>query len=122
MPDGYVESVTSEGYRKGNSITVDIRTAGYVTNAMKEVHFIVPLSKEIIVPTAVTAVSVDGFCLRQNNTYTHGSSATVYAKPSSYAAYIDDYGVRIVATFSTTTNAINNAPIAIHWSGTLTFS
>lgn len=122
LPDGYVESVTSEGYRKGNSITVDIRTAGYVTNAMKEVHFIVPLSKEIIVPTAVTAVSVDGFCLRQNNTYTHGSSATVYAKPSSYAAYIDDYGVRIVATFSTTTNAINNAPIAIHWSGTLTFS
>lgn len=35
---------------------------------------------------------------------------------------IDDYGVRIVATFSTTTNAINNAPIGIHWSGTLTFS
>lgn len=122
LPDGYVESITSEGYRKGNSITVDIRTAGYVTNSMKEVHFIVPLSKEIIAPTTVTAVSVDGFCLRQNNTYTHGSSATVYAKPSSYAAYIDDYGVRIVATFSTTTNAINNAPIAIHWSGTLTFS
>lgn len=122
LPTGYIESVSSKGYKTGKTITVDIRTAGYATNASKEVHFTVPLSKEIIVPTAVTAASVDGFCLRQNNAYTHGSSATVYAKPSSYAAYIDDYGVRIVATFSTTTNAVNNAPIGVHWSGTITFS
>lgn len=111
-------------YRPGDSVSIDIYTAGFVTNAGKEVWFTVPLCKPIIGVSTVTPSSVNGFMLRENNAYTHGSSASVYAKPSSYVGYLHatNEGVKIKATFSTTTNVVNNSPIGIRWSGEITFA
>lgn len=111
-------------YTAGDSYTHIIRTAGYVTNSKAEVHFTVPISKPIVGSTAVSAASVNGFILRQGDKYTHGSAASTYAKPTSYSCAICGNGTHlaIVATFSNTTNAINNDAIGIYANFTLTFS
>lgn len=109
--------------RKGDSITLTVKTAGYVTNSGKDVTFIVPLTMPIIGSPTVTATSGSGFVLRQNNTYTHGSSASTFVIPDSYSASVSMYGgVTIVAKFTDTTNVINNNAIGIYWHGTITFS
>lgn len=109
--------------RQGMNVGVTLRTAGYVTNAKTEVHFIVPLSRPVVGSPTVTATSGNGFILRQGDAYTHGSSATTYITPTKYSVTIDmDMGALIVATFSNTTNVTNNSPIGIYWNGTITFS
>lgn len=115
--------------RKGDNFTITIDTAGYVTNGGKEVVFWIPISVPIIGSPTVTAASVNGFVLRQNNNYTHGSdwdsinSEYTYVKPSTYEVVQTMFnGFRIKATFSSTTNATNNTPIAVHWVGKVTFS
>ena len=113
--------------RKGDSITnLGILTAGQVTNGGKDVYFIVPLSRVVIDSPTITATSVNGFVLRQNGKYTHGSgysSGYVYAKPTSYSVH-HKYGIGlvIVATFSNTTNVINNSTIGVLWSGNIVLS
>lgn len=110
-------------FRQGMSVDVTIRTAGYVTNAMTEIYFYIPLSRPIIGSPTATATSRSGFILRQNDKYTHGSSATAYVTPTSYTTTRQlDIGVFIVAKFSNTTNCVNNSPIGIHWDGTITFT
>ena len=111
-------------YCPGDSILIDIYTAGFVTNDNKEIWFTVPLSKPVVGVSTVTPSSVNGFILRDGNAYTHGSGASTYAKPSSYVGYLHatNEGVKIKATFTTTTNSVNNSPIGIRWSGKITFS
>lgn len=109
--------------RHGMSVSVTLRTSGYVTNAGTEVHFIVPLTRPVIGSPTVTVTSGTGFTLRQGSKYTHGSSATASVTPTKYAAAADlDMGVIIVATFANTTNVTNNDSIGIYWNGTITFS
>lgn len=109
--------------RQGMSVSLSLRTAGFVTNAMTEVHFTVPLSRPIIGSPTVTVTSGSGFTLRQGTKYTHGSSATATITPTKYTAALDmDMGVLVVATFSDTTNATNNDTVGIYWNGTITFS
>lgn len=98
--------------------SVLIHTAGYVTSSKTAVWFTIPLAKPIIGNPTIAISSVDGFILRQNGAYTHGSNwsggAYVYAKPSTITAEMaGDSGIRVTATFSNTTNAINNATIGI---------
>lgn len=111
-------------YRPGDSIYIDIYTAGFVANDNKEIWFTVPLCKPVVGVSTVTPSSVNGFILREENSYTHGSGASTYAKPSSYVGYLHatNEGVKIKATFTTTTNSVNNSPIGIRWSGKITFS
>ena len=117
----------------GDTITMKIRTAGFVTSSGQSIQFTVPLAKPIIGNPTVTATSVDGFQLRCNGLYTHGSSASAYAKPDSYSVVTTNGGnnVVITASFSTTTNIINNtvtvgarnnSAIGIYWSGQLTIT
>lgn len=123
-----VSNIPSPGYhrpyrRRGDSNTFSVKTAGYVTNSGKDVTFTVPLGVPVIGSPTVTATSNSGFVLRQNNLYTHGSSASVYVVPDSYTATVTFLGgVTITAKFSDTTNVTNNSPIGILWSGTITFS
>lgn len=126
-----VSSITTPGYyrpyrRMGDTITLSLKTAGYVTNGGKDVSFTVPLAVPIIGSPNVSASSVDGFALRQGSKYTHGSSASVCVSPDSYTATIHYdamwVGVTIVASFTDTTNVTNNDAIGIYWSGTITFS
>lgn len=100
-----------------------LKTAGYVTNAGTDVAFLVPFACPIVGNPTVTVTSNSGFVLRQDGKYTHGSSASTYTIPASYTAVVSQFcGVYITAKFSDVTNVINNAPIGILWSGTITFT
>lgn len=123
-------------YSSGDSIMLSIHTSGYLTSSMKSVNFTIPLSKPIIGHPTATISSGNGFILRQNNDYTHGSASSTYVTPDSYTGHLmtvdntyetdedvhEAYAIRIVATFSATTNAVNNSPIGIHWNGTITLT
>jgi uncharacterized repeat protein (TIGR02543 family) len=111
-------------YKKGDTITFDIFTAGYITSGAEAVCFYVPFAKPIIGSPSVTVASTDGFILRQEGKYTHGCGSTTWITPTKYNAYILGAGnfVRITAFFDNTTNTLNNAPIGINWVGTVTFS
>lgn len=110
-------------YQKGDTITFsNYKTAGYVTSSKTQVHFNVPLGKPVIGSPTVTLASTDGFILRQDGNYTHGTSSDTYMKPSSYNFAIRGDNLCGYATFSTTTNAVNNQTVGIVWYGTVTFS
>lgn len=116
---------TFRPYRhQGDSITFsNLRTSGYVTNAGADVTFLVPFAVPIIGSPTVTVTSNNGFVLRQNEAYTHGSGASTYVFPDSYTGTASMFcGVYVVAKFSNTTNVVNNSPIGIYWSGTITFT
>lgn len=111
-------------YRKaGDTLNFSIYTAGFVTNSGKDVYFLIPMALPIIGSATCSATTGDGFMLRQNDKYTHGSGSGAYAKPSSYTVgLIWNVGFSVKASFSTTTNVVNNAPIGIYWDGTITLS
>lgn len=109
--------------RQGDSLTLTLRTAGYVTNNGKDVSFWIPMACPIIGSPTVTLASGSGFVFRQGSAYTHGSAASTYVFPDSYEAAITAYnGIYVKAVFSNTTNATNNDAIGIYWNGTITFS
>lgn len=111
-------------YRKGDTITVYWNGAGFITDAKTKLLFAVPLAKPVIGSPTVSVASVSGVNLRQNDKYTHGSASDAYVKPASYTASIGAGGnfILITAAFNDTTNAVNNSPIGIQFSGTITFS
>lgn len=110
-------------FRRGESATIKIRTAGYVTGGGEDVSFFVPFSLPIIGNPNVTAASIEGLVLRQGNKYTHGSSATIAVSPDTYSVTgYSWYGVQITANFTDTTNVTNNDSIGVYWYGKITFS
>lgn len=109
--------------RQGDTATLTLRTAGYVTNGGKDISFWIPFSEPIVGSPTVTLTSGSGFVLRQGNAYTHGSTASVNVKPDSYEATATMFnGVYVKAVFSNTANVTNNDAIGIYWNGTITFS
>jgi uncharacterized repeat protein (TIGR02543 family) len=109
--------------RKGDSFSLTLRTSGYVTNSSKDVSFWIPLAEPIVGSPTVSITSGDGFVFRQGSQYTHGSTASAYAKPVSYEATATMFnGIYVKAVFSNTTNATNNDSIGIYWNGTITLS
>ena len=109
--------------RQGDTITVSLRTAGYVTNSKQNVIFWIPLTEPIVGSPTVTVASTNGLILRQSSAYTHGSTAEKWVSPTSYEASVSMFnGVCVTAVFSKTTNAVNNSPIGIAFDGTITFS
>lgn len=113
-------------YRAGDVIdftgNAAIRTAGYVTNAGKNVVFTIPVPKPVIGSPSVTATSGSGFVLRQDGNYTHGSAASTFVKPVSYSVVLNDCGFVITAVFDVTTNVVNNDATGIYWDGKITLS
>jgi len=111
-------------YRRGEGYAIGtIATAGFVTNEGKDVYFILPVTKYIIGSPVISITSVDGFILRQGGSYTHGSGATTWVKPDSYEeVLLPSNCIRIKASFTNTTNVINNDVIGIWWSGRMDFS
>lgn len=129
--DVYIYAKNSAGtpggfrpYIGAETVTISIQTAGYVTNNGKTVYFIVPRCKPLAGSgISVSAASLNGFTLRQDGKYTHGSGSSTYTKPTSYSCTLYAHGFTLVkATFDDTTNAVNNAPIGVTWNGTLTFT
>lgn len=109
-------------YRAGDTITFSINTAGFVTSTKTYVAFHVPLAKPVVGNPTVSVASVGGLKIRQNEKYTHGSGADTNVKPNSYTVVMSENYINVTAIFSTTTNAVNNAPCGIMWSGSVTFS
>lgn len=109
-------------YCKGDTISVNYYGAGFLTSSKTQVRFTIPLCKPIIGSPTVNVSSDTGFVLRQAENYTHGSASSTYVKPSSYSFTVTDEGIRVTATFSNTTNAVNNDTIGIEWIATLTLS
>ena len=70
--------------RAGHSLNFEYRGAGYVTSSGTQVIFLVPFSMPIIGSPTVTISSNNGFILRQNEKYTHGSTYNTYVKPDTY--------------------------------------
>lgn len=109
--------------RAGDTWEITMYTAGFITGSSKNVCFIIPVSVPIIGSPTVTVTSNNGLILRQGGSYTHGSSASAYVKPSSYDAVLYKwYGIRVNAVVSDTTNATNNSPIGITASVRITLS
>lgn len=109
--------------RQGDSFNVDVFTSGYVTNSGHDVYFTIPLTRPICGQPTVSVSSIDGFRLRQDKAYTHGCTSSTFAKPSTMTADGQySMGVVVKASFTNTTNVVNNAPIGIDFYGTLTFS
>ena len=107
--------------RQGDTLTLEFKTAGYVTNGGKDVSFFVPLSVPMVGSPTVT---VSGkLTLRQNNAYTHGSTASSTATPSSISASRSMFhGINVTASFSSTANVTNNDAIGIYAELTITLS
>ena len=113
-------------YRAGDVIDFTgnnaVRTAGYVTNAGKNIVFTVPVTKPVIGSPSVTVENGQGFVLRQDGNYTHGSAASTFVKPTSYSVILNNSGFVITAVFDVTTNVVNNDSTGIYWDGTITLS
>lgn len=109
---------------KGDSFNTTIQVGGYITNSGKDVTFQLPLNNPIIGSPTVTIASVDGFCVRQNNKYLYGSTASTFAKPSSYSCTLVNGGnhIKITAKMANTTNVENNSACGIYASIKVTFS
>ena len=108
----------------GMSINVPIGTSGFITTSGKDVYFTVPIGVPIIGNPTVSVSSINGLQVRQNNKYLYGSSATAFAKPSSYTASVVNTksGIQVIAKMPNTTNVINNEACGIYASIKLTFS
>ena len=108
---------------RGDVLTFNLFTAGYVTGSGKDIHFVVPLSKPILGNPTITATSTDGFQIRQNNKYCYGGDNSTYVKPRSYSVNgTHANGIHIYVTFSNNTNITNNNSVGIRWNGKITFS
>ena len=110
-------------YRAGDVITANlIHTAGFVSTSGTKVYFTIPLTRYVLGDPTVTFTSTTGFIIRQNGKYTHGSDSDIYVKPKSVEVALNNFGLRVNAVFSKTTNAVNNAPCGIVWNGNIKFS
>lgn len=113
-------------YRAGDVINFTgnnaVRTAGYVTNAGKNIVFTIHTAKPVIGSPNVTVSGGQGFVLRQDGNYTHGSAASTFVKPTSYSVILNDSGFVVTAVFDVTTNVVNNDATGVYWDGTITLS
>ena len=110
-------------FRAGDVITANlIHTAGFVSTDSSTVYFTIPLTRYVLGNPTITFTSTSGFIIRQNGKYTHGSASGKYVKPRSVEVTVNSFGIRVNAVFSNKTNAVNNAPCGIVWSGNITFS
>lgn len=109
--------------RRGDSLTLSIRTSGYITNAKKDLSFWIPFSVPIVGSPTVTVACGNGFQLRQGDKYICGSSASAYAIPTTIEATATMFnGIYVKAVFSDTTNVTNNDTVGIYFNGTITFT
>ena len=108
-------------YNRGDTISMDIYTSGFINTQGNRVLFIVPLSRPLIGNPRITAASGNGFIIRGNGNFLFNSSDNKFVKPVSYEAINGGTHIRIAANFSVNTSAKNTA-VGLIWQGTITFS
>ena len=110
-------------YEVGDTVDIEWTGAGFVTNSSQNVHFSIPLAKPVIGTPTVSVSSINGLIIRQNGAFTHASSESQHVEPTYSATLSCDGGiVNVVATLSSTANAVNDAPCGITASLTIAFS
>lgn len=110
-------------YEMGDSVNVMWYGSGFVSGTSYRVYFSIPLAKPVIGSTTPVVTSSSGIKIRQNGLYTHGSSSSTYAQPTYSATLTCDGGiVNVVATLSSTENAIAEDPCGITASLNIAFS
>lgn len=121
---GSVNAVYKPYYEAGDSLPVNWYGSGFVSASSKNVYFSIPLAKPVIGNPTVNVTFSSGLKIRQNSKYTHGSSSSTYTSPSSYSAGLSSDGgmINIVASFTDTTNAVNDSPCGIAASINIEFS
>lgn len=112
-------------YKAGDTIPVNVRTSGYVTQLGTNVFFTIPLTKPIIGEPIVDIRSDKGFILRQDGKYTHGcdgaTTPATYVHPIKYSVDSNfNSGIVVMAEFDDTTNVINNDSIGIYLDANIT--
>lgn len=111
-------------YRAGDTIYVYWYGAGCCTSSGTQVLYAIPLDRPI--PSGRTATMAhtasQGYILRSNGSYSHGSAANTYVRPTSTTCTVRDGYIDVAATFASTTGAQNNAAIGIALVGTITIS
>lgn len=109
-------------YNGGQSFTIGIDTAGFVSSNPKYVYFTIPLYKPVVGGPTITAATGDGMIVRCNGKFAYGSSDSNKIRPASYVVSRTTTCIRIRAEFGNTTNATANTAIGVYWHGTITFS
>lgn len=110
-------------YEIGDTIDVEWTGTGFVSDLSTNVYFSLPLSKPVIGDPSVVVSSINGLLIRQNGSYTHGSSETMYAQPTYSATLSCDGGiVNVVATLSSIANSVDESPCGITASLRIAFS
>ena len=122
----YIKSIVAvlkPYYEKGDSVDVEWTGAGFVSDSSGKVYFSIPLAKPVLGNPSVVVTSSNGLKIRQNGSYTHGSSSSTYAEPTYSATLSCDGGiVNVVATLSSTTNAVNESSCGLTASLKIAFS
>ena len=115
----YIDFVVGGGtrwtpyYTSGDSITLRLALAGFVTNSGKRVWFTIPLDKSVIDSTGVSIVSDDGLMVRQNGKLLYGGTGSTRVSPDSYTGTVTNGGICVSADFSNNTNAISHETCGI---------
>lgn len=110
-------------YESGDSVDVEWTGSGFVSDSSGKVYFSVPLARPVLGNPSVIVTSLNGLKIRQNGSYTHGSSNSVYVRPTYSATLSCDGGiVNVVVTLSSTVNAVNEAPCGLTASLKIAFS
>ena len=96
-----------------------VNVTGWV-DSQNNVIFTIPITKPVIGTPNAQAISSKGFVLRQNGEGCFGSTPASFVLPKICVvthSYVT--GFILTASFEEQTNAIVNAPIAVHWQGTI---
>ena len=125
---GFVLSLPETSWRpyftEGDSVSIQFGTAGFTHNSGKSVTFVIPIAKPLVGVKTIVVTSVGGLTVRQENKLLYGATSSAGAKPASYAANAihTHMGIKVTATMSNATNAMNNAPCGVYVSVKITFN
>ena len=111
-------------FTEGDSVSIQFGTAGFTHNSGKSVTFVIPIAKPLVGVNTIVVTSVGGLTVRQENKLLYGATSSAGAKPASYAANAihTHMGIKVTATMSNATNAMNNAPCGVYASVKITFN
>lgn len=120
----YVYDDSKWYYKPGDTFDTTMHTAGVLTGGKKSLNFTIPLCKPVRSDVKAITANPAGFKLRQNGKYIEGGASSYSYRWNSIEINKTGGGsLRVIVTLvSANSEATNNAPIAVSFSGTIKFS
>lgn len=110
-------------HRPGDTMAVNINTAGFVTSSTTSVRISVPLDKPCPSGMTVSVFAKGSWTIRSIGGYSHGSNSSSGATPSTVTATLRSGWIDLAATMSSTAGGTNNTPVGVSVTGlTILFS